>query len=95
MQQGYVEGWLRPLSPNGTYAVGILNANTYGWLQYVNLTMIQLGLTDPSGYTMTEVFTGQNYGPFALQDQLILKMEPTTIFLAIATPQSHKKLYIV
>ncbi|CAC5414187.1 NAGA [Mytilus coruscus] len=84
--QGDVEGWLRPLSPTGKYAVGILNSNTFGWLQYVNKTLSDFGLTNQKGYKLTEVFTGKKYGTYKISDRLILKMEPTSLFLAVAVP---------
>lgn len=87
---GYVEGWLRPLSPKGKYAVGILNGSIYGELQHVNKTIKELGLTDNSGYNLTDVFTGQHYGPYQLTDRLLLQLRPTSLFLAVATPLSHK-----
>lgn len=83
-----MEGWLRPLSPAGTYAVGILNSNNFGWLQYVNKTLSDFGLTNQKGYDLIEVFTGKNYGPLKPLDELILKMEPTSLFLAVAVPLS-------
>ncbi|XP_076087770.1 alpha-galactosidase A-like isoform X1 [Mytilus galloprovincialis] len=88
VRQGNVEGWLRPLSPAGTYAVGILNSNNFGWLQYVNKTLSDFGLTNQKGYDLIEVFTGKKYGPLKPLDELILKMEPTSLFLAVAVPLS-------
>ncbi|CAG2217789.1 NAGA [Mytilus edulis] len=88
VRQGNVEGWLRPLSPAGKYAVGILNSNNFGWLQYVNKTLSDFGLTNQKGYDLMEVFTGKKYGPYKPLDRLILKMEPTSLFLAVAVPLS-------
>ena len=89
-QIGNVEGWLRPLSPKGKYAVGILNGSIYGEPQHINKTIKELGLKDESGYTLTDVFTLQQYGPYNLTDRLTIQIHPTSIFLAIAIPVSHK-----
>ena len=87
---GNVEGWLRPLSPKGKYAVGILNGSIYGEPQHINKTIKELGLKDESGYTLTDVFTLQQYGPYNLTDRLTIQIHPTNMFLAIAIPESHK-----
>ncbi|CAC5424715.1 NAGA [Mytilus coruscus] len=91
---GRLESWLRPLSPKGRYAVGIFNKNVGGLLQMVNRTMSQLGLTDENGYTMKEVFTGISYGPYKLSDSLVIKLPPSNLFLAVATPVTEKELII-
>lgn len=89
-----LESWLRPLSPKGRYAVGIFNKNVGGLLQTVNRTMSQLGLTDENGYTMKEIFTGISYGPYKLSDSLVIRIPPTNLFLAVATPVTEKELIV-
>ncbi|XP_052076326.1 alpha-N-acetylgalactosaminidase-like isoform X2 [Mytilus californianus] len=91
---GRLESWLRPLSPEGRYAVGIFNKNVGGLLQMVNRTMSQLGLTDENGYTMKEVFTGISYGPYKSSDSLVILLPPSNLFLAVATPVTEKELIV-
>jgi hypothetical protein len=47
-------------------------------------------LKDESGYTLTDVFTLQQYGPYNLTDRLTIQIHPTSMFLAIAIPVSHQ-----
>lgn len=83
-----MQGWLRRLTGD-KYAIGILNVSSDGSPLWVNKTMMDLGLPPSySGYTLTEVFSGKQYGHFSMNDRLTVPIPPTTLFLAVASPSS-------
>lgn len=51
----------------------------------VSFSISKLGGVSSAGYNVTDVFTGQALGMFKPQDQVTALVNPTGIFLGLAT----------
>lgn len=87
IKAGYIEIWSRPISPTGSFAVAFLNfgINTGGPSQ-VTTSLGKLEMPSPSGYNVTEGFTGQYLGMYKPESKLTVFVNPTGVYLIVARP---------
>lgn len=71
---------------NDAYAFALLNTGTDGAPTKISVTMQGLTLPNPSGYNVTEVFTGKYQGLFKQQDSFSAMVNPTGVFFGKAVP---------
>ncbi|KAL5011921.1 hypothetical protein ScPMuIL_010472 [Solemya velum] len=83
---GDLAGWTKPILPKGSYAIAVVNMGHYGEPLYFRRPLKDFGLSNPTGYNLTETFDGGQMGYFNISDQLTLNLEPTGIFLVTAIP---------
>lgn len=76
--------WVRPISPLGSAAIVFLNLADGGGPSKMNTTLFKLGLTNESGYDLTEVFDGINYGIYKPMDSFAFFVNPSGVFMITA-----------
>ncbi|KAK6172930.1 hypothetical protein SNE40_016490 [Patella caerulea] len=82
IKQGDIEVWTRPLQGN---SVGVLFSCIGGaTTAQVKLALTNIGLTNPSGYNLTEVFEGRFVGIFKPNESLSISIDPYDVFLVKA-----------
>ena len=84
-QTGNIQLWTKPILPEGSYAFAALNTGTGGTPSKVSIKLADLGLNNPSGYNITEVFDGKAMGKFQPTDRFNCSVNPTGIFFGKAT----------
>ena len=83
-QSGSFEVWRKPLV-DSSVAFALLNLGTDGTSMPVGVKISDLGLTDPSGYRITDVFTNTVVAKVTANETFTAKVNPTGIFLGKAT----------
>lgn len=78
--------WTRPILPQGSIAIAVLNTGDGGSQTKVSIRCSDLGMTSPGGYNVTEVFTGMPFGLFKPQDSLNVSVVPSGVFFGSAMP---------
>ena len=84
-QDGDKQVWVRPLSKKA-FAFALLNTGTSGMPTKMSIKLSDLGLTNPTGYNITEAFSGKHQGTFKETDTFEHAVNPTGIFLGKAVP---------
>lgn len=87
MLQGKLQVWTRPILPEGTTAVAVVNIGEGGpsVKTYFPLAMYGLQAND---YDLTEAFDGYSLGRHNLTSVVTFNVNPTGIFMFIAKPVS-------
>lgn len=83
---GSLSVWLKPLSVKGSYAVALLNKDDQGKPDLIKLALGDIGLTNASGYNLTDVFENTPMGQFKPETPLNVDVAPTSILLIKAIP---------
>lgn len=83
---GRFQVWRKMLSTPGAYALGVVNSSDEGMPHVLNTTLLELGLTNPGGYNVTEVFDGAAVGTFKPSDPFVARVNPSDILLVTCTP---------
>ncbi|ESO85223.1 hypothetical protein LOTGIDRAFT_235899 [Lottia gigantea] len=86
LANGYVYVFTRTLVDN-KIAVAVLNKAFNGMPTSVTMTGKDLGLTDESGYTITDGFTGDQIGSYGPTSEIIQNVNPSGIVIFVATPK--------
>ncbi|XP_064606883.1 alpha-N-acetylgalactosaminidase-like [Liolophura sinensis] len=81
-----IEVWTRPISPEGTVAVALLNVVGKGMPTRVTVSAKQMGLSNTNGYNLTEVFDGQPIGTLTPQESYTVKVNPSGVYFFTANP---------
>ncbi|KAF2355717.1 Glycoside hydrolase family 27 [Trinorchestia longiramus] len=80
-----IEIWARPISPVEqdfySYAIAFLNRRTDGTPSEVSVTLAELGLTYPGGYSITDLFDGVNYGVVEPSKRFKVDVNPSGVVL--------------
>ncbi|CAD5122803.1 DgyrCDS11209 [Dimorphilus gyrociliatus] len=84
MENGAIQVWVRPLAPRGTFAIATIYTNTFGYPIKVSTKLSDLGLKNPNGYNVTEVFDGIHRGEFRSNHNYTRMVKPTDIDLVLA-----------
>ncbi|KAL4229809.1 hypothetical protein ACF0H5_010201 [Mactra antiquata] len=84
MKNGDIEIWTRTLINKGM-AFAFLNMNYGGGPSKVTVTISSLGLNAPFGYNIVEGFSGQSVGTFKPQDNFSATVDPSGVWLGIAS----------
>ena len=84
LQSGNFEVWRKPLL-DSSVAFALLNLDYYGAPMPVDVKISDLGLTDPSGYRITDVFTNTVVAKVTANETFTATVNPTGIFLGKAT----------
>ncbi|CAL1543439.1 unnamed protein product [Lymnaea stagnalis] len=79
-QVGSVQVWLRPVLPKGSYAIALLNENQGGYYTSVTISLGDLGVTDNAVYKLTEVFSGNYIGTYGIKDEVVIKVDVSSVF---------------
>ncbi|XP_059150940.1 alpha-N-acetylgalactosaminidase-like isoform X2 [Physella acuta] len=75
-----IQVWLRPVLPLGSYAVAVLNEYQGGAHTRVSISLADLGVTENAVYNLTEVFSGNLIGKFGLKDEVVIKVDVSSVF---------------
>ena len=75
--------WTRPIEPNGSWAFVVFNS-AGAMPSVVTVKLLDLGMKDPAGYNVTEVFDGVHVGVKKPTDELKVTVNPTGVFFASA-----------
>ena len=78
-----LEFWVKPIVPKGSLAVVLLNTETFGNGSPVSISADEVGMVDPRGYNVTEVFEGQNLGIFKPDTTFTTHVYPTSVYMII------------
>jgi Alpha galactosidase A C-terminal beta sandwich domain len=85
-----VEVWTRPIVPKGSWAFALLNKGTAVPVQ-VSIKLSDMGLADPSGYNITEVFDGSFIGLMKPNELLKVSVNPTGVLFGRAVKLGKKR----
>ncbi|XP_076468477.1 alpha-N-acetylgalactosaminidase-like [Babylonia areolata] len=77
--------WMKPLSQNNT-AIAFLNKDVQGRPTPLTVMLADLGLNNPSGYNITDVFEDRAMGVFKPSSPLQVLVDPTSILLIKIVP---------
>ena len=83
LQFNKLEIWVKPIVPEGSLAVVLLNTATFGSGTPISLQADSVSMTDTRGYNVIEAFTGQSKGLIHPTDQLNLFVTPTSVYMMI------------
>ena len=72
--------------PNGSYAIAVIYMYGFGGPTKVSVKLSDMGLTDPRGYSLSEVFDGGHIADLKPSDRFTCKVNPTGIVLVKASP---------
>ncbi|XP_064608971.1 alpha-N-acetylgalactosaminidase-like [Liolophura sinensis] len=86
MEINPVQIWTRPISPKGTFAVAFLNPSEGGMPSTLSVVVDDLGLTNGSGYNVTETFDGVSMGTVKPGQNITISVNPEGVYLFTATP---------
>lgn len=80
-----IEIWARPISPVRqnyySYAIAFLNRRTDGTPSDVSVTLKELGLQHPGGYTVEDLYEDVNYGVLTPQTKIKVKVNPSGVVI--------------
>lgn len=88
-----IEIWARPITPVAgdfySYSIAFLNRRTDGTPSQVKVRILELGLSNPGGYDVTDLYSGESYGVLSPAHSLSVQVNPTGIVIlrANAIPQ--------
>jgi len=82
-QLGQIQLWTRPIEPNGSWAFVAFNS-AGGVPSVVTVKLSDLGMQNPAGYDVTEVFDGVDIGIKKPSDELKVSVNPTGVFFGKA-----------
>ena len=81
---GQIQLWTKPIEPEGSWAFVIFN--TEGAMpSVVAVKLSDLGMKNPAGYSVMEVFDGVDVGKKKPSDVLRVSVNPTDVFFGKAT----------
>ena len=86
-KQGNLQVWTRPILPEGTTAVAVVNIGEGGPSVKTYFPLVMYGL-QANDYDLTEAFDGYSLGRHNLSSVVTFKVNPTGIFMFIAKPVS-------
>ncbi|RXG73716.1 Alpha-N-acetylgalactosaminidase [Armadillidium vulgare] len=90
-----IEIWARPISPvEGefySYAIVFFNRRTDGTPSEVSVTLEELGLTEPGGYDITDLFDGVNYGVVLPSKRFTVDVNPSGVVLVRCEVMAAKR----
>ena len=75
--------WTRPIEPKGSWAFVLLNSGDT-MPSMVTVKMSDLGMQNPTGYNVTEVFDGISIGVKKPSDVIKVSVNPTGVFFGKA-----------
>ncbi|CAH2087966.1 unnamed protein product [Euphydryas editha] len=86
-----IEIWSRPILPiHGqyySYAVAFVNRRTDGTPSDVAVTLRELGLSNPSGYRVEDLYEDVDYGVLSPQTKIKVKVNPSGVVILRADAQ--------
>lgn len=82
---GRMEVWTRPIAPRGSWAFVLYNSGD-SVPSTVTIKLSDLGMLDPAGYNVTEVFDGKPLGLAKPGSALRIVVNPTGVFFGKAVP---------
>ncbi|GFO25660.1 alpha-n-acetylgalactosaminidase-like, partial [Plakobranchus ocellatus] len=80
-QKNSLEGWLRPVTPEGSYAVAVLNLSAGGDAVPVNVSLASLGVKGQDSFNVTEVFSAKLVGKVTVQQNLTFSLDTNSVLL--------------
>ncbi|KAL8576381.1 hypothetical protein ACOMHN_048948 [Nucella lapillus] len=78
--------WMKPLSAKDSHAIAFVNYDDRGRPSPFSLHLGDIGLANPNGYNVTEVFDNRNMGLYKTSANLTLSINPTDIVLLKVVP---------
>jgi alpha-N-acetylgalactosaminidase len=78
-QVGNIQVWTRPVLPSGSWAFVLFNAGD-SVPSSISIQLSDLGMVDPAGYNVTEVFDGKFLGIGRPNTELKLSVNPNGVF---------------
>ncbi|KAL1502107.1 hypothetical protein ABEB36_007301 [Hypothenemus hampei] len=90
MTRGNIDWWTRPITPviqnETSYAVGILSKRVDGYPHRVNFKLSDLGLKNPSGYKVQNIYESSIEAEMLKpNDTLLIRVKPSSVVLLKAT----------
>ncbi|CAH2055800.1 unnamed protein product, partial [Iphiclides podalirius] len=86
-----IEIWSRPIVPiqgqHYSYAVAFLNRRTDGTPSDVAVTLRELGLNNPAGYRLEDLYEDVDYGVLSPQTKIKVKVNPSGVVILRADAQ--------
>jgi len=82
-QLGQIQFWTRPIEPDGSWAFVVFNS-AGAMPSRVTAKLSHLGMQNPAGYNVTEVFDGVSLGVMNPDDVLKVSVNPTGVFFGKA-----------
>ena len=79
-----VQVWMRPIVPEGSYAIAVVYIKSDGYPLDVSMSLASLNMTSSHGYNVTEVFDGKPLGTHLPNQNLTLVVNPSGIQLVKA-----------
>ncbi|CAL1543440.1 unnamed protein product [Lymnaea stagnalis] len=79
-QANSIQIWLKPVLPQGSYAIAILNDDDGGYLTTVTVSLADLGVTGNAQYYLNEVYSGLYLGAFNTQEKAVFKVDVSSVF---------------
>lgn len=83
-QTGNIQLWTKPIEPEGSWAFVIFNSDG-AMPSVVSVKLSDLGMENPAGYNIMEVFDGDFIGKKKPSDVLKVSVNPTGVFFGKAT----------
>ncbi|XP_041359889.1 alpha-N-acetylgalactosaminidase-like [Gigantopelta aegis] len=90
-----IQIWNRPILPKGSYAIVVLNRGEGGSAARISVKGQQLGLNDPKGYALVNVFDGSSMGYLTPTGSLELSINPTGVVMFTVTLKQDTTLHFV
>jgi len=78
-----IQLWTKPIEPNGSWAFVVFNS-ALAMPSIVTVKLSDLGMLNPVGYNVTEVFDGVVLGTKKPSDELKVSVNPTGVFFGKA-----------
>lgn len=78
-----VQLWVKPIVPEGSLAIVFFNMNNFGSGTPLSSAAGDLGMTDPKGYNVTEVFAGTNMGILKPNSKLNIRVFPSDAYMIV------------
>ncbi|XP_063866968.1 alpha-N-acetylgalactosaminidase-like isoform X4 [Scylla paramamosain] len=88
-----IEIWARPIMPlsgiHYSYAIAFLNRRTDGTPSEISVTLRELGLANPEGYSITDLFDGVHYGIVQPDKRFKVDVNPSGVVLVRCEVAKH------
>lgn len=76
--------WARPITPKGSFALAFLNFAIGNGPAQITIPLSKLGLLNPTGYQVTDGFSGEVFGHYSPDIPLNVFINPSGVVLLVA-----------
>jgi hypothetical protein len=75
--------WVKPIVPKGSLAIVFFNTRILGSGTPIRTAASDIGMSNPKGYRVTEVFTGKDLGIFKPETNLTARVFTTDAYMIV------------